>query len=268
MNEISTLDRPSAKPPVPIDPRIRARRIEVQRDAGRRRLQRLADLGVVLIVAALFGGALWTPLLDVDVVDVTGTTQLSPALVREHAGVSVGDPLVRVHVGDVGRRIAEMPWVAEVRVDRRLDGVVALHVSERRPVATLAGPQGPVLLDADGRVLGPAAEATLEVPLVEVVGLGTLPAPGGYVPASASDALELAANLVHAVPGAMAALDVASLSGTLGLGGEVRFGDATQLDAKIRSLRTFLTQVDLTCLAELDLRLPANPVLTRVEGCP
>ena len=47
----------------------------------------------------------------------------------------------------------------------------------------------------------------------------------------------------------------------------MRFGDARQLDAKVRSLEAVLEQVDLTCLAVLDLRLPGSPVLTREEGC-
>jgi len=54
---------------------------------------------------------------------------------------------------------------------------------------------------------------------------------------------------------------------TLGASTEVRFGPATQLDAKVRSLRTVLDQVDLTCAALIDVRSPGSPVLTREEGC-
>ena len=56
----------------PIDPRLRARRIEVRRVEGRRRLQRLVDMGLLAMVVAAFLGALWTPLLDVDEVRVEG----------------------------------------------------------------------------------------------------------------------------------------------------------------------------------------------------
>jgi hypothetical protein len=72
---------------------------------------------------------------------------------------------------------------------------------------------------------------------------------------------------VAAAPGTLASLDGHDLVATLIQGGEVRFGDGRQLDAKARSLRTVLEQVDLTCLAVLDLRLPGSPVLTREEGC-
>lgn len=249
-----------------IDPRIRARRIEVRRGAGRRRLQRLIDLAVVAAVAAGFVGALWTPLLDVDEVRVVGSARTDALEIVDRSGVVRGDPLVGVDLGAVGARIADMPWVAEVRVSRGIDGVIELHVTERTAVATVGTGAAAVLVDRDGRVLGAAADVP-GAPLLELTGLGPAPPPGGYVADDASDALALAAHLAAAVPGVLARLDAGDLTGTLIQGGAVRFGDARQLDAKTRSLRTVLEQVDLTCLAVLDLRLPGSPVLTREEGC-
>lgn len=249
-----------------IDPRIRARRIEVRRGAGRRRLQRLVDLGMVVAVAAGFVGALWTPLLDVDEVRVIGSARTDALAIVARAGVQRGDPLVGVDLGAVGERIAAMPWVAEVKVSRGIDGIVELHVTERTPVAMVGTGTDAVLVDGEGRVLGAASDAP-GGPFVELTGLRPPPPPGGYVAADAADALALAAHLATAVPGVLATLDAGDLTGTLIQGGAVRFGDARQLDAKTRSLRTVLEQVDLSCLAVLDLRLPGSPVLTREEGC-
>jgi cell division protein FtsQ len=249
-----------------IDPRIRARRIEVRRDAGRRRLQRLVDLGVVVVVALGFLGALWTPLLDVDDVRVTGAEHTGADAVAEAAGVARGDALIDADLAAVGARVASLPWVAEVHVTRGVDGLVQLQVSERTPVATVGTGATALLVDADGRVLGPATDA-LDGPFVELTGLGPAPAPGAYLGGAAADALALAAQVAVTAPRTLASLGGADLTGTLIQGGEVRFGDARQLDAKARSLRTVLEQVDLTCLAVLDLRLPGSPVLTREEGC-
>jgi cell division protein FtsQ len=254
-------------PAAPIDPRIRARRIEVRRHEGRRRLQRLVDLGAVVAVALAFVGALWTPLLDVDAVRVAGADRTGAAAVARQAAIAVGDPLISVDVHDVGTRVAELPWVASVRVTRGVDGGVDLDVTERIPVATLGTGASAVLLDLDGRVLGPVAEAPDVGPLVALEGLAAAPPAGGYVDGRAAEALALAAQVAAVAPGALAALDVDDLSATLVQGGLVRFGDTRQLDAKARSLRTVLEQVDLTCLAVLDLRLPGSPVLTREEGC-
>jgi cell division protein FtsQ len=249
-----------------IDPRIRARRIEVRRGAGRKRLQRLVDLGLVVAVAAGFAGALWTPLLDVDEVRVVGSARTDALEVLDRSGVVPGDPLIGVDLAAVGARIVEMPWVAEVRVSRGIDGVIELHITERTAVAALGTGAAAVLVDREGRVLGPASDAP-GPPLLELTGLGPAPPAGGFVAAAATDALALAAHLAGAVPGVLARLDAGDLSGTLIQGGAVRFGDARQLDAKTRSLRTVLEQVDLSCLAVLDLRLPGSPVLTREEGC-
>jgi cell division protein FtsQ len=264
VNEISTLERPSAAPP--IDPRIRARRIEVRRDEGRRRLSRLVEAGLVLAVAALFAGALWTPLLDVDAVQVTGTEHLGAAEVATRAGIAVGDPLIGVDVGAVGARVVALPWVAQVTVSRRVGGVVVLDITERTPVARVIGPGGPMVVDAEGRVLGPAGAAPTDQ-LVLLEDLASVPPPGAYLAGAASVPLAIAERLAVDAPGVVATLRADDLVATLAQGGEVSFGDADFLDAKLRSLLTVLDQVDLTCLGVIDLQLPGSPVLTREEGC-
>lgn len=263
MSRTSTLGRPAE---VAIDPRIRARRIEVRRHQGRRRLSRLLELGLVLVVAATFLGALATPLLDVDEVVVTGTRHLQADEVVAAAGVEPGTPLVQVELRAAGQRVAALPWVAEVRLHRGIDGVVALEVTERAPVAVVGAPQGPLAVDAEGRVLG-AAPGPGSAPLVALGWPGPLPEPGGYLPARLGDGLALAEALGRSLPGVVGTVDPDGLVAELAAGGRVRFGSRDHLEAKLRSLSTVLGQVDLTCLAEIDLRLPGSPVLTRAEGC-
>lgn len=250
--------------PARIDPRIRARRIEVQRVEGRRRLQRLVDLGLVLTVAAAFIGALWTPLLDVDEIRVKGADRTGAAAVLEQAGILAGDPLVSVDLAAAGRRVRALPWVGEVRLHRGVDGVVAITVEERVPVAWVATSNGPVLVDREGRVLGSDPAVTGQLELSDVA---RVPEVGGFLAELHRPVLRLAERLDALVPGAVATLSADPLVGRLAAGGEVHFGDGSLLDAKIQSLRTVLEQVDLTCLAVVDLRLPGSPVLTREQRC-
>lgn len=249
-----------------IDPRIRARRIEVKRTEGRRRLQRLVDAALVVGVAAAFVLALWTPLLDVDEISVEGAGRTTADMVLEAAGVNAGDSLISVDVGAVGKRLAALPWVAEVSVRRGVDGTVAIDVTERTPVAVARSGGLALLLDRDGRVLGPASTAG-SVAMIELLGVTEVPEPGAFLPEGLTDALVLAERLGATAPGAFASLDAGELTGRLAQGGAVRFGDASRIEAKLRSLRTVLDQVDLRCLALIDLRLPGSPVLTREEGC-
>jgi cell division protein FtsQ len=261
----STLEPPSVAP-APIDPRIRARRIEVRRVEGRRRLQRVLDLAVVATVALGFLAALWTPLLDVDEVQVRGATATGADLVLERAGIQVGDQLVSIDLDQVGERLAALPWVREVRLHRRVSGVVSIEVQERTAVAALQSPAGTMLVDREGRVLGPQRGSPTHV-LPALIGVDGAVVPGQFLDGSVADVLAVAAAVTATSPGALVALRPDGLIAELASGGEVRFGDATHLDAKVRSLRTVLDQVDLVCLGLLDLRLPGSPVLTREERC-
>ncbi len=254
--------------PAPIDPRIRARRIEVQRGVGRRRLQRLVDLGLLVAVVAGFAVALRSPLLDVDSVEVHGAEHTPTDLVVEQAGIARGDQLVDVDLRAAGERVAALPWVDEVHLHRGLDGTVAVTITERTPVAVVGEGDAAVLVDAEGRAVARASEVPdVAATVVRVSGLGTAVEPGDYLPVAADEALALAAQLA-ATPGLGMQLVLGDeIIGRLESGIEVRFGSATQVDAKVRSLRTVLDQVDLTCAAVIDVRTPGSPVLTREEGC-
>lgn len=253
----------------PMDPRIKARRIEVRRHEGRRRLQRLVDLGAILVVALAFAAALRSPLLDVDRIEIVGAQRTGVDAVLADLGFGRGDPLMDVDLAEAGARIAQLPWVAEVELDRGLDGLVRVALAERIPIAVVAGPDGDLLVDADGRVLGPVADAGSEAAaLVRVVG-PEAPPPGRHLDADLAGVLAMAGSLATNAPGAIVEVAVSGgdVRALLTTGGEVRFGDGSQLDAKVRSFVTMIEQVDLACLAELDLRLPGSPVLTREVSC-
>jgi cell division septal protein FtsQ len=262
---VSTLQRPR---PAPIDPRIRARRIEVQRGFGRRRLQRLVDVGLVLAVVAGFAVALRSPLLDVDAVTVQGAEHTTADVVLERAGIAHGDQLIDVDLRAAGERVAELPWVAAVRLHRGLDGTIEVAITERDPVALVGEGATAVLVDVEGRAVALGTEVPdAAAGLVRFSGPGAAVAPGGYLPDEAQEALALASELV-ATPGLGMELVLGEeVVGRLESGIEVRFGAATQVDAKVRSLRTVLEQVDLTCAATIDVRSPGSPVLTRDEAC-
>src|SRR4051812_42909210 len=75
------------RPGLPIDPRIKERRIAVTRDEGRKRLR---ILGAVMAAASLAGAAVaatHSALLDVDHVRVTGTANTTQADVLRASGL-------------------------------------------------------------------------------------------------------------------------------------------------------------------------------------
>jgi cell division septal protein FtsQ len=255
--------------PAHIDPRIKARRAEVQRDVGRRRIQRLVDVGLVLAVVAGFALAVRSPLLDVDAVTVAGSPHTPAEEVVAAARVGRGDQLMDVDVASVGARVTELPWVEAVEVHRGLDGRMAITVDERTPVAVTAGPDGEVLVDDGGHVLGPVSDDPEAAgALVRLVGTEGVPAVGGRLSSRYDETLALADRLATIAPGLAQELSVDDdLTLVLASGISVRFGGPTLVESKLRSLETVLNQVDLTCAAVIDLRAPGSPVLTREEGC-
>ena len=260
---------PSLHQPAHIDPRIRARRIEVQRGMGRRRLQRLVDVGLVLAVAAGFVLALRTPLLDVDAVQVTGNERTPAEAVVAASGIGTGDQLVDLDLGKAGQSVADLPWVREAHLHRGIDGSVTVEVVERTPVAVVGEGADALLVDAEGRALGPAfGDPSHTAALITIEGVGEGLDPGEFLGEGAADALAVAASLGSRLEvGLRLAVEDDRLTGVVDPGISVVFGDAGQLEAKIRALRTVLEQVDLTCAATIDVRSPGSPVLTREEGC-
>lgn len=252
---------------VAVDPRFRARRIAVRKEAGRRRLKRL--LVLIGFAALALGGVLVlrSPVLDVDEITVAGAAHTPADEIRAASGIGTGDPVLLADLDEAAAAVEALPWVAEAQVTRELPGTVHVTVREREAVAIVAGGGHAVLVDAGGRVLADAAGAS-GAPFVQVVAEGAPPAAGRPVPRDLRTAIELAGRLRANPAGAVAAVHVEPhLRLQLVDGGTVELGDASQLDAKVEAFRTVHARVDRTCLDVLDLTVPTHPVLTRRGRC-
>jgi cell division protein FtsQ len=250
---------------VVVDPRMRSRRIEVRRDAGRRRLRRaLAALSVVTSLVAA-AAAVRSPLLDVDHVRATAGEHTSARTIVAAAGIGRGDPMVGLDAGAVERRVESLPWVADARVDQRWPGTVRIAVEERTAAAAVTvGESRWAEIDRSGRVLAFADSAPAGLPTLS--GVGGRIAEGEPLPVGTGGALALVGALAEALPGGVAQVST-DLEATLIYGAVVRFGSADDLDAKVTALETVLARVELACLSSLDLSAPRSPALTRHEGC-
>jgi len=253
---------------ISMDPRLRARRIQVMRVRGRRRLR--VVVGIVALAGALLG-AWWTvmysPFLDVDHVTVIGADRTSTAEILTASGIEINQPLVEVDTHQARALISELPWVHSVTSDRRFDGRVEFTVVERLPVAALRGAEHWLLVDRDGRVL----EVVDDIPngLIAVSGSRWQVAPGDWVGETALPALDVAALLPAGLTPKVASVQSAGEGLELLLfgGGRVVLGDTSQLEQKFLSALTLLVRLDLSCLDRIDVRAPSVPVLTRVGHC-
>jgi len=246
-----------------MDPRLRARRIAVQRAAGRRRLRRLLVLVGLLAVVASALAVTYSPGLAVEELHVSGATHTPVAEVLEAAGIEVGDPLVWSDTGAARRRIEALPWVASAEVRKRWPHGVAIEVRERVPVAVVTGADGAGwLVDGTAQVLGPLAAPT---GLVRLEGAPPVHRAGERV----EPAWRAAVHVAAALPPSLAArtASVAMVEGRpvlrLAPSGEVRLHDTSQLEEKLLAALTVLDEVPVEEVAVLDVTVPDAPVVTR-----
>lgn len=241
-----------------IDPRIRERRIEVIREAGRRRLRITLVAASAIVVIGLAYLAVHSPLLNVDHVRVTGARRESPSAVQAATGVRRGAPLLFVDAGAVARRVERLPWVERARVHRDFPGTLSVRITEYVPTVYVRAPDGRVALVAsNGRVI--ALTRTVPAGAVEIRGERVVPAVGSLLsPPEAAD-------LVRQLPPRLGALVRAIHVGdtfALGLrgGGEIRLGTLDHLRAKGIAAVAVLDRLGGATFSYIDVSAPKAPV--------
>jgi len=254
---------------LPIDPKIRQRRIEIKRRQGRRRLLVLIAAMSVVILSAGAYGLTRSPLMDLDHLVVTAGPHTPAAAVTAAAGVPRHRLLVDIDTAAVARRLQALPWVRSADVRKKWPATLMISIVERTPAAAAAAASGGwALLDISGRVLASVPAPPPDLPaVVDVPGVG---APGSEVGAATRSVLAVAAALPPALVPKVAGVGPAP-------GGEVllhlrpvgmaRLGPPSDLAAKLTSLAVLLDHVPLTgpngAVAVIDVRVPTAPVVAR-----
>lgn len=245
------------RPRVAMEPRLRARRVAVRRDAGRRRLRRLlVGLGVVT-VAGLGVAVVYSPLLAVNRVEVHGAGPTQRAVLAA-SQVTEGAPILFVNAAGTAAAVRRIPTVASAHVERSLPHTVTVTVTLRTPVAWAPlSPGGAALVDAHGVVISHAPSAPFGLP--ELVGLTNVPHPGARIAPLGPAAL--AAALAPALPGRVGVVTLGPGGLVVGVlaGPQLRFGDTTALATKARAAAALLGAL-VRPANYLDVSVPAAPV--------
>ncbi|CAM3675941.1 cell division protein FtsQ/DivIB [Kibdelosporangium persicum] len=129
----------------------------------------LAFVGVLALLYVVF----FTPVLGARTVDVQGTQGLTPDEVRAVAAVEMGKPLIRLDTDEIAGRVATLPRVAKVSVERSWPGTVEIIVSEREPVAYAKLADGAHMVDGTGVDYAVVPQAPPGLPSIEVATLGS-----------------------------------------------------------------------------------------------
>lgn len=232
------------------DPRFRERALQRRRRPWLRVLWALVAAAVAAAVAWL---GLWSPVLAVRSVDVSGVSGAERAAVQALVRVPVGTPLARVDLQAVEERVRSRPTVAEVSVERGWPSTLRVRTVHREPALVLKNPEGQLeVVDATGISYDVVTRPPAGVPVVTAASAAGTTRP----------ALEAALSMVRVLPPDLASqvsairVSTANLvSFTLG-GVDVVWGGADDAPRKLAILRALLpTEPDV-----IDVSAPDTPV--------
>ena len=225
-----------------VDPRIRARRREVQRAAGLRRFRVLIAIGTVLVLVV--GGSILaqSSLFSVKVVNVTGVRYTDPAAVQEVADSLRGQPLYRADLGQAEETILLQPWVRRVHIIRTWPRTVTIDIAERTPVGAVQGDDTAWrVIDVEGRVL--ALTQNQPKDFIEIKGDPSSVAVGETV----SEPMIAGARLAESLPGRLKAITTRVIVGGDGAvalniqpKGTILLGTIDDLKGKLISVLTYM----------------------------
>ena len=276
--------RAAASPRSTVDARILQRRREVA-SADHRRRRRWA-LSILALIALAVGAVVISrsSLFAITGVRVDGVPAAQAQLVRDIAGVRSGQNLVAVDLAAAQQRVAAVPWVQRVRLERQPPSTVVIVVTPRVPLAAVVADGQTWQVDAEGVVIAPAqpdpARRLVRIDAPQAV----LPEPGVTVRDRAvRNALRAHSTLPSALRAAAVRYDAPSEPGLRlllrlrGLRAQgraltalpprmwVRLGTAERMDAKSAVLLELLGQLQRRDpelpITEIDVTAPTNPVV-------
>ena len=236
------------QPASSIDPRLKARRVAVNRAAGRRRLLWVGVAAGVVLVAVAVVAVLASTTFDVRNVRVQ-SEYTDPALIERIVDELRGTPILRVDTAKYERELEASPWVESAKVTTDFPHDVTIDIRERHPQAAFVGSDGQWrVIDRDGRVLAVLGSR----PLAYMPITGT--APDSEAGQFAGPVFAAAAQLVIGLPPEIrsitSSVGVDATTGELSLaldpadatGVQVRLGTVAGMEDKLARLLTFVRQ--------------------------
>jgi cell division protein FtsQ len=227
-------------------------------------------LAVVAVTAALvalaYGAARYTSIFALEELEVSGGSPEVQKAVREAGAAFMGESLVALDQQEVRRRLAALPSVRAVTVDRAFPHTLRVVVVPERSLAVVRNGREAWLVSEEGRVIRAAgADAGARRPLVWTASEPDLE-PGAQVE---SENVLLSLQALRLLPRpfperiqtARASNDEITL--VLAEGMEIRLGRADRLALKLAVVARVLgatTAADRAGLAYLDVSVPEKVV--------
>ncbi|WP_034272834.1 cell division protein FtsQ/DivIB [Haloechinothrix halophila] len=200
--------------------------------------RRLVAIAIVLAIISLGAVLLFTPLIGVSDVKVTGINRIDREDVVELAEIPMRRSLLRVDTDAAERAVASLPQVESVSVSRSLPSTVRIDITERTSVAYFAAYDGTRLVDRMGVPFHRVSKPPKKLPELRVDTVAT-----------DDPATRAATAVLTGIPDQLAgrvamvtAPSPVSVELRLRGGKVIQWGDAQQIERKSRVLAALLTR--------------------------
>lgn len=251
----------SGSVPEPKDGPARSTTVVAFPEPPGRKLRRRIWIGAAaaaVMVVALILVLVFSPVLAIKTITVTGTDLTSKKTVDEALAPLKEQPLPQVGDDDVRPLLEGLPAVLDVTVEARPPSELAVEITERIPVAVLETGKTFALIDAEGKRIGSVKERkSAELPLIDESAASkdqdifrTITAVLSALPA------DVLAQLEHA-----SAKSIDSVELQLTNGQKVLWGNDSQLELKAKVFEALLNAPEPEVEVEVyDVSTPTMPV--------
>jgi cell division protein FtsQ len=220
--------------------------------------------GVLITVAIIALYTPWLPIFDLRHVSIVGNRHTAGSDIVHLSGLKRGSALPSLRLRAAAARIATLPWVKTVELDREFPHGVRIDVTERVPVARRPSADGKCLLIGEGGiVVSENCEGWSETALLS----------GGSVSGATPGAHVLEPALVRLLDGLLRAtlagltvrkVDVSDASSTVlvdDAGTRVLLGALNVAASRIRPLEALCRAVNIGTYELIDLRFGGEATL-------
>ena len=139
----------------------------------RRRLKRTLTTAVVFLFIYLSGTAGYalanSTLFDITEISVNGYSTVSREEIVAYSGARLGANILQLSSASASSSIQTLPYIKEAVVNISFPNKVAIHVTEREPIALLLVEDRYLIMDATGRCLAEVSQAVAGLQLLPVV---------------------------------------------------------------------------------------------------
>ncbi|MCU1514648.1 MAG: hypothetical protein JWO10_1738 [Microbacteriaceae bacterium] len=240
--------------------RRRYERVEVRRFTRRSRRRRFGWLGAfiaLVVIAGLVTGAVYSPLLSLSTITVTGTSRVDPTKVRAALADQVGTPLALVDFAKIKTRLSKFPLIRSYVTESLPPHTLVIRIDERTPIASLATPSGFSVVDAAGVVIDSGTDRAAGLPIID---LGTATQDSAAFTAAVAVLITLPADLLAKVD-RISALTRDDVTLILGGGQRVTWGSPDSSALKARVLAALVAAQGGSSAVTYDVSAPLAPVV-------